>query len=444
MNLIDKTVAAALLSALLLALSLAQRALRGALRMHFINKLAIAALLLGLAMAAPAEARWVGSWTAPPHAPLGTEGPFAAASYDDVTLSQVLRISEGGEKVRVRFTNRYGPAPLAIGEARIVRIDDAGEEIAGTNRPLTFGAEAGAVIPRGSPFVSDAVELDLPDLSRVKVEFYLPEPTGPCTCHLTGLDMLAVSPPGNHVGEHFEPASTAQVRAFLALVETFSPESPGTIVAFGDSITDGVGSTSGANRRWPDILANRLQEAGMDYAVANAGISGNRVLSPGMGESALARFDEDVLTLPNVTHLIIFEGINDIGNRYGPTAGGLGGLTLDQPEITPEQMIAGYRQLIARAHDKGIKVIGSPIGPYKGASYWTEEGEAARQTVNEWILTSGEFDAIVRLDTAFADPADPEQMREGYHMGDFLHGSDAGLQAAGESIDLSLFAPTSD
>lgn len=400
---------------------------------------AVAAAALLMAAAMPAQAKWVGSWAAAPHAPLMLEGPFGAASYEDVTLSQILRISEGGERVRVRFSNRYGPAPLEIGEARIVRIDDQGREIEGTSRALTFGGAAGAVVPRGAPFVSDAVELSLPDLSRIKVEFYLPGATGPCTCHLTGLDQLAVSPPGNHVGKPFEPASTAEFRAFLSVVEVDSPEGLGTIVAFGDSITDGVGSTPGANRRWPDILANRLQEAGMNWAVANAAISGNRVLSPGMGEAALARFDEDVLSLPNVKYLIIFEGVNDIGNRFGtrgPNQPNFPGL--DQPEITVEQMIAGYQQLIARAHAKGIKVIGSPIGPYKGATYWSE-GEAARQAINEWIVGSGAFDAVVRLDLAFADPADPAKMRDGYHMGDYLHGSDAGLKAVGEAIDLSLF-----
>jgi lysophospholipase L1-like esterase len=221
-------------------------------------------------------------------------------------------------------------------------------------------------------------------------------------------------------------------------VEVESPEALGTIVAFGDSITDGVGADMGANNRWPDILANRLQAAGKHWAVANSAISGNRVLSPGMGEAALARFDEDVLSLPNVKYMIVFEGVNDIGNRFGATGGpGLPGL--DQPQITVEQMIAGYKQLIARAHEKGIKVIGSPIGPYKGAGYWTEEGEAARQQINDWILNSGAFDATTRIDLAFADPDDPRQMREGYHAGDHLHGSPAGLKAVGESIDLSLF-----
>jgi len=158
-----------------------------------------------------------------------------------------------------------------------------------------------------------------------------------------------------------------------------------------------------------------------------------------MGESALSRFDEDVLSLPNVKYMIVFEGVNDIGNRFGPSRGGPGLPGLDQPQITAGQMIAGFKQLIARAHAKGIKVIGAPIGPYKGASYWSEEGEAARSAINDWIVNGGAFDGVTRLDSAFADPADPRQMREGYHFGDHLHGSDAGLKAVGESIDLSLF-----
>jgi lysophospholipase L1-like esterase len=409
--------------------------------MYFIKKTHLLAAG-ALTLAAPVQAEWVASWTAAPHAPLGTEGPFAAASYDNVTISQILRVTEGGSRVRVKFSNRYGPAPLEIGAARIVQIDAENREIAGTARTLTFGGEAGAVIPRGAPFVSDAVAVDLPDLARMKVEIYLPKPTGPCTCHLTGTDELAVSPPGNFVGKPFEPVSKAQFRAFLAGVEVDSPDALGTIVAYGDSITDGVGSTPGQNRRWPDILADRLQEAGQEWAVANQAISGNRVLSPGMGESALSRFDEDVLSLPNVKYIIVFEGVNDLGQRFGrrgPNQPNFPGL--DQPEITVEQMIAGYKQIVARAHEKGIKVIGSPIGPYKGAGYWSEEGEAARQAINDWIVNGGTFDAVVRLDTAFADPADPARMRDGYHMGDFLHGSDAGLKAVGDSIDLALFKP---
>ena len=406
-----------------------------------------ASLLAGAALAlaaSPAQAKWVASWTASPHAPLGTTGPFAAGSYENVTISQTLRLTEGGTRLRVKFSNRYGPAPLEIGAARIVAIDANNQEVAGTSRMLTFGGDTGAVIPRGAPFVSDPVDVTLPDLQRVKVEIFLPTATGPCTCHLTGVDELAVSPPGNFVGKPFEPVDKKQFRAFLSGVDVDSPDALGTIVAYGDSITDGVGATAGGNNRWPDILANRLQVAGMEWAVANAAISGNRVLSPGMGESALSRFDEDVLSLPNVKYMIVFEGVNDLGNRFGPQrtppgGGGPGGLTLDQPQITVEQMIAGYKQLISRAHAAGIKVIGSPIGPYMGAGYWSEEGEAARQRINDWIVNGGAFDGVVRLDTAFADPAEPRQMREGYHFGDHLHGSPAGLIAVGDSIDLGLF-----
>jgi len=392
------------------------------------------------AVAAPAQAEWVASWTAAPHAPLTSEGPFAAGSFDNVTLAQVIRITEGGNAVRIRLSNRYGPAPLEIGEARVVQIDAAGAEVPGTARRLTFGGQSGIVIPRGSPAASDMVAVTLHDLARLKVELYLPKATGPCTCHLTGMDTLSVSEPGNFVGKAFTPAKTAQYRAFLSAVEVDSPDARGTIVTFGDSITDGVGSTPGANRRWPDVLADRLQAAGKEWAVANQGISGNRLLSPGMGEAALARFDEDVLSLPNVKYMIVFIGVNDIGNRFGGLARGGPQLPgLDQPQIDADQMIAGYRQLVERAHAKGINVIASPIGPYKGASYWSEDGETARAKINQWILTSGTFDAITRIDSAFADPTDPRAMRDGYHMGDFLHGSDAGLKAVGDSIDLALF-----
>lgn len=413
-----------------------------------ISRALVAATTLACAAPLAAQDNWVASWTASPHAPLTTEGPFAAAQYEDVTISQVVRLSEGGARLKVRFTNRYGDRPLTIGEARIVLLGDSGGEVGGTSRALTFGGEAGATIPRGAPFATDTVDLDTQDFDKVKIEFYLPEATGPCTCHLTGLDTLAVSATGNHVGQAWEPASTSMQRAFLSVVEVDSDDALGTIVTYGDSITDGVGSTPGEDRRWPDVLAERLEAAGLEYAVANAGISGNRVLSPGMGESALARLDEDVLSLPGVTHMIVFVGVNDIGNRFGGAFdnpdGGIGGLSLDQPDIDAEQMIAGYRQIIARAHAEGIAVIGAPIGPYKGAMYWSEEGEAARQAINDWIVNSGEFDGVTRLDLAFADPDDPQAMRDGYHMGDFLHGSDAGLRAVGESIDLSLFAPEAE
>ena len=407
-------------------------------------KLRTATILAATALAftaAPSQAKWVATWTAAPHPPLGTTGPFAAADYDNVTLSMVMRVTQGGDRLRVRFSNRYGQHPLKIGAARVFRIDDAGKEIPGTSRTLTFSGDAGATIPVGAPFTSDPVALKTPDLSRLRVEFYLPEATGPCTCHLTGDDELDVSPPGNFVGKAFTPADTKQFRAFLSGIDVDSANTLGTIVAYGDSITDGVGASAGKNTRWPDILADRLHAAGKEWAVANEAISGNRVLSPGMGESALTRFDSDVLSLPNVKYMLVYEGVNDLGMQWGPKrTGGPGPIPgLANSPIDADQMIAGYKQLIARAHLHGIKVIGSPIGPYKGASYWSPEGEAAREKINDWIVHSGAFDGVIRLDTAFADPADPQKIREGYHFGDHLHGNDAGYKAAADSIPLGLF-----
>ncbi|MBT0670079.1 SGNH/GDSL hydrolase family protein [Novosphingobium profundi] len=374
-----------------------------------------------------AQARWVESWQAAPN----PQSASPAAAFANVTLTQLVRISHGGGKVRVRFTNRYGAKPLEIGSARIVRVDDAGRELPGTARALTFAGRASARIPSGASFLSDAVDLAVPDLARLKIEFFLPEDTGTCTCHSLGLEPLSVSPPGNFVGKAFTPADTRQVRAFVEGVEIDSSRALGTIVAFGDSITDGYGSSSGKDARWPDALARRLHAAGKPWALANAGISGNRVLAPGMGDAALSRFDADVLSLPGVKYLVLFEGVNDIGMSTGPDAKG--------PPVSVEAMKAGYLQLVARAHAHGIKVIASPIAPYKGSGYWSEQGEAVRAAINAWILSSGAFDAIVRFDTALADPADPQRIRADLHSGDHLHGNDKGYEAMARALDLSLF-----
>ena len=211
----------------------------------------------------------------------------------------------------------------------------------------------------------------------------------------------------------------------------------------GDSITDGVGSTPKADRRWPDLLAARLAaRGGRAWGVANLAISGNRVLGDGAGESALARLDRDVFSQPGVKALILFEGVNDLGLSFGHFEGPMAEAMKAMPgrQISAAQMIAGYRQIIDRAHVLGIKVYGATIAPYKGASYWSPEGEAARQEINRFIRTGGAFDAVLDFDKAFADPADPANMRAAYHMGDHLHGSDAGYKAVADSIDLGLFA----
>ena len=397
----------------------------------------VASLLLG-AIGTRAEARWVTSWAASPIPP----GP-KAASFSNQTLRQRVRLSAGGEALRVRFTNAFGASPLAIGAARVVLLDAAGNEIAGSRRALKFGGTPTATIPRGAPLLSDPVKLSVPPLARMAISLYLPGDTGPCTCHNTALDDTQVSAAGDFTAGPFQPASSIKDRAFLAAVEVDAPGDAATVVTLGDSITNGSGSTSGANRRWPDRLAERLaSQHARVWGVANEGIGGNRVLGDVTGESALTRLDRDVLSHPNVKVLILFEGINDIGRSYGhnQTPEAIEAQRTLQGRLTdPAQMIAAYKQIIERAHQHGILVFGATIAPFKGAGYFSTEGDAARQEINRFIRTSGAFDAVLDFDKVFADPADPDSMRPAFHAGDHLHGSDAGYEAVANSIDLSLF-----
>ncbi len=252
-----------------------------------------------------------------------------------------------------------------------------------------------------------------------------------------------VSATGDFTAGTFTPAQTIQARAFVSGVEVLT-NAAGVVVTLGDSITDGVGSTSGANRRWPDLLAERLaaRQRGGRFGVVNHGISGNRLLNSGAGESALARFDRDVLSVPGVTHVVVFVGVNDLGFAYGSFEGPLAALRNLMPAGAPattETMIAGYRQLIARAHAAGLKIYGATIAPYEGAGYFSAEGETARQAINTWIRGSKELDAVLDFDAVLRDPAKPARITEGLHSGDFLHGSDAGYRALADSIDLALF-----
>jgi lysophospholipase L1-like esterase len=391
-----------------------------------------------------AQDAWIGTWGASPLPPNVAAGPFPATpSFENQTIRQIVRISAGGDRLRLRLTNEYGTAPLEIGAARVAIADGEAAIRSGTDRVVTFGGRTSGVIPTGAPLLSDPIELAVADLENLSISLYFPNATGACTCHGTGMQNAFVSAPGDFTAGTFTPAQTNQARAFLSGVEV-QRDGAGVIVAFGDSITDGIGSTAGANRRWPDLLAERLaaRRRAQPFGVVNHGISGNRVLSDGAGESALARFDRDVLSVSGVTHVIVFEGVNDLGIAYGRFEGPMAAIRNLMPPgltATEETMVAGYRQLIARAHARGLKIYGATIAPYQGAMYFSAEGEAVRQAVNKWMRESGEFDAVLDFDAAFRDPAQPAQMKEGFHSGDFLHGSDAGYKAVADSIDLRLF-----
>jgi lysophospholipase L1-like esterase len=251
-----------------------------------------------------------------------------------------------------------------------------------------------------------------------------------------------VSNTGDFTAKPFTPKEIVQLRAFISGVDVQAAPRARAVVVLGDSISDGIGSTVDANHRWPDLLADELDHGQGSWGVVNMGISGNQVLSDGAGQSALARFDRDVLSVPGVHTVIIFEGVNDLGISFGHFEGPMAAVfkaASGGGKVTRESMIAGYRQLIARAHEHGLRVIAATITPYAGAVYYSEEGEAVRAAINTWIRTSHEADGVIDFDAAMRDPMKPTQIREGFHAGDHLHGSDAGYRAMTAAIDLSLF-----
>jgi lysophospholipase L1-like esterase len=400
-------------------------------------------LLFVLATAADAATQWVQTWGASPLPPTPAFGPFPATpSFNNQTLRETVRISAGGRRIRIRFTNEYGTQPLVIGAARVALADEKGNIQPGSDHPILFSGQPAVTIPAAAPFVSDPIDLPVKALSSLSISLYLPQDTGQCTCHQVGVQDAFVSDTGDFTDKAFEPRQTLQVRAFIAGVEVETAPSTRAVVVLGDSISDGVGSTVDANHRWPDLLAERLDAKGANaWGVVNMGISGNRILGDGAGQSALARFDRDVLSTPGVKVVIVFEGVNDIGISYGTPQGPLADrfkALAPAHKVTSDDLIAGYRQLIARARSRGLRIVGATITPYGGAMYYAAEGETVRQAVNHWIRTGHEFDGVIDFDAAIRDPNDPTRIKEGFHAGDHLHGSDAGYVAMAAAIQLSL------
>ena len=387
--------------------------------------------------------RWVGTWAAAMHAPsagFGEEFPSQFFEFDKQTVRQIVRTSIGGDQVRVRLANTFGDVPLVIGAARLALRDSEERIDPASDRVLTFSGSPSITIPPGALVVSDPVALTVPALSELAVSIYFPEPTTSTTVHAFAFQTNYFSPVGDFTAEAAMPVeTTAQSWVFLTGIDVTVTEPTGVVVALGDSITDGAISTPDTNQRWPDLLAERLV-ADADQpamAVLNAGIGGNRVLNDPpegfefAGPNALARFDRDVLAQPGVTHLIVFEGINDIGL---PAVAG------DPAEfVSADELIAGLRQLAERAHEHGIVAFGATITPFEGSMVFSEEGEAIRQAVNDWIRTGGAFDAVIDFDAVVRDPGQPTRLLPAFDAGDLLHPNDAGFRAMAESIDLALF-----
>ena len=384
-----------------------------------------------LAQGGTGNEHWVGTWATamvarPPDAE-PRRGQSELLNVNNQTLRQIIHTSIGGERVRVLLSNVFGTEPLAVGAATVA-LRDTEAAIAETSvQTLTFSRKPTMSIPTGAVILSDPVDLAVPALADLVVDIYLPGDTAmvPLTIHNGANQTNYASSSGNHTGATDLPVmTTIPSWMFLARVEVLAPREVGAVVTLGDSITDGTRSTPDTNNRWPDHLARRFAAENIQMGVLNVGIAGNRVLSDGGGVNALARFDRDVLLQPGVTHVIVLEGINDIRRA--------------SPPPSAEEIIAGHRQLIRRAHAHGLTVYGATLTPFE-ASVWTPENEAKRQAVNEWIRTSGMYDDVIDFDKATLDPSHPTQLLPNYDSSDNIHPSDEGYRAMADAIDLTLF-----
>lgn len=385
---------------------------------------------------------WVAGWGASPFAFRSFGNAQPPPPFKQQTVRQIVRISAAGDRVRVRFSNEISDTPLTIGSASIARVDRESTVKPGSISKLTFGGLDSITIPAGAPALSDPVDLPVRALDELAVSIYLPEETRPGTVHMgrtsfrsgTGDFTMSTDLPG---------AEKTATMVFLTGIYVYTSKQTGVVVALGDSITDGAASTPHTFSNWPQQLAERFAKqagAARQMAVVNQGISGNQLLRDAAGISTLGRFDRDVLSTPGLTHIILLIGINDIG------AGGMQfpGTTGPVPEMrTAADIIAGYQQIIARAHSQSppVKVYGATLTPFEGTfeGYYTPEKDEIRMEVNRWIRTSGKFDAVIDFDKAVQDPDHPTRMLPAYDSGDKLHPGDAGYRKMAESIDLTLF-----
>ena len=391
--------------------------------------------LIGLssaASAAPAP-HWVASWQASPQPVWGPEFLFPTlvpAALQDQTFRQTARISLGGSRLRVRLSNAYGTQPLRIGAASVAA--RAGD----TPQPLSFEGQPGVLIGPGQERLSDPLPLATADRQALQVSVFVPGPMPVQTFHWEGRQTSWIAPGDQSQAQTLNGASSTTARLFLAGIEVEAPTSARSVVVIGDSITDGATASLDQDQRWTDHLAARLAPRGI--AVVNAGISGGRLLRDGMGESALARFQRDALDQPGVSSVIVLIGINDIS--WPGTA-----FARKQARPALAELQAGYRALAEQAHRRGLRILGATLMPFAGAlpgtpldDYYHPDKDALRRQLNAWLRTDGPFDAVIDLDAALRDPADPSRMAAAYDSGDHLHPGDAGNRAMAEAVDLDV------
>lgn len=380
---------------------------------------------------------WVTTWAA--SAQVATPGTLAATGFDNQTVRNIVFTSVGGDSVRLELSNVFGTTPLQVGRVTVGVAGTGAAVVPGTVHRVRFGGSGSFQIPAGAQVLSDPVAMRVKPLQDLAVSVYLPDKTGPATNHSDAQQVNWVSGAGDHASEAAATAFTTQTQSwyYVSDVVVRSSRAFGTVVAFGDSITDGFQSTVGANARWPNDLARRLDALrGPTLSVADQGISGNRVLNSDLccGDNALARFERDALDQKGVRTIIVLEGINDFGFSAVPPNPVIDPVT----DVSAAQVIAGYKQLIAQAHARGLKIIGATLLPFKGAGYYTTAGEAKREAVNAWIRHSGAFDGVIDFDKLMRDPSAPLTMNPTFDSGDHLHPNDLGYQTMANAIRLGM------
>jgi lysophospholipase L1-like esterase len=378
--------------------------------------------------------KWVATWAASPMAAaperLAAPDDFSSAGFDDQTIRDIVWTSAGGQAARISLSNQFGTRPVTFGQVDLGISAGGPLIVPGTNHRVTFAGSASVTIAPGASAVSDPVTIAVPAQTDLAVSLYASGPSGPATYHSDAQQINYVSTRGDYAGRESAAAFTitSQHWYFVDEVDILAgAATAGTVVAFGDSITDGYRSIVGANDRWPNDLARRLlaDPRARVHAVIDEGISGNRLLANSdlFGVNAQARFLRDAAAVSGARYVILLEGINDIGFTLTPTA----------------RIIAGYEHLIAAAHAAGLKIFGATLTPFQGSGYYSAAGEAEREAINGWIRTSGAFDGVIDFDQAVRDPADPLRLLPAYDSGDHLHPNDVGYQAMADAINLALF-----
>lgn len=410
--------------------------------LHLVTAIALALSFLSSGAAAAPDKSWASSWFASPQPIWGNDFVLPTnvpASLHGQTVRDIVRISIGGSRVRIILSNRYGNTPLTIGEARVALAAGGSAAVAQTGRPLTFGGARSVVVAPGARTVSDPLDFPVAPLQQIAVTTFFPEATPVTTFHWGDQQTGYIADGNVAKAPQMTRARLLKGRLFLSGLLVDAAPDTRTVVAFGDSITDGNGSTPDLNRRWPDFLARRLAVHGI--AVVNAGISGARVMADRMGVNALARFDQDVLSHPGENKtVILLMGINDIGWPGSPFA----------PHERPMQaaaLIASYRQLIERARLHKVRIVGATLPPFEGAlrgtpfeGHFSADKDRLRGAVNDWIRTSGEFDALIDFDALLRDPLRPSRMLPAFDSGDHLHPGDAGYKAMADAVTLEMLS----